>query len=266
MRWLSRGKVLERFVTLRKEVREFLIQRKHTLADKLVDQKWLLLVAYLSDIFYQLNILNQSLQGPNIMLVDVSEKLLAFREKLNLWKRKIESQKTASFPVFNQFLEDMEEVCLDDVQIIMKRHLGALIQEFDLIVPHRAKELEWVRNPFAVDVDTLPESCQSITGFEEAFIDIQCDSSLKNVFENGKLGQFWTKIKNEKNIVGMHAVKALLPFVTTCLCESGFSTLTQIKTKTRNCLEPENDMRLALSKIVPHFDRVVESIQVQGSH
>ena len=266
VRWLSRGKVLERFVTLRKEVREFLIQRKHTLADKLVDQKWLLLVAYLSDIFYQLNILNQSLQGPNIMLVDVSEKLLAFREKLNLWKRKIESQKTASFPVFNQFLEDMEEVCLDDVQIIMKRHLAALIQEFDLIIPHRAKELEWVRNPFAVDVDALPESCQSITGFEEAFIDIQCDSSLKNVFENGKLGQFWTKIKNEKNIVGMHAVKALLPFVTTCLCESGFSTLTQIKTKTRNCLELENDMRLALSKIVPHFDRVVESIQVQGSH
>ena len=266
VRWLSRGKVLERFVTLRKEVREFLIQRKHTLADKLVDQKWLLLVAYLSDIFYQLNILNQSLQGPNIMLVDVSEKLLAFREKLNLWKRKIESQKTASFPVFNQFLEDMEEVCLDDVQIIMKRHLAALIQEVDLIIPHRAKELEWVRNPFAVDVDALPESCQSITGFEEAFIDIQCDSSLKNVFENGKLGQFWTKIKNEKNIVGMHAVKALLPFVTTCLCESGFSTLTQIKTKTRNCLEPENDMRLSLSKIVPHFDRVVESIQVQGSH
>ena len=266
VRWLSRGKVLERFVTLRKEVREFLIQRKHTLADKLVDQKWLLLVAYLSDIFYQLNILNQSLQGPNIMLVDVSEKLLAFREKLNLWKRKIESQKTASFPVFNQFLEDMEEVCLDDVQIIMKRYLAALIQEFDLIIPHRAKELEWVRNPFAVDVDALPESCQSITGFKEAFIGIQCDSSLKNVFENGKLGQFWTKIKNEKNIVGMHAVKALLPFVTTCLCESGFSTLTQIKTKTRNCLEPENDMRLALSKIVPHFDRVVESIQVQGSH
>ena len=143
------------FATLRKEVREFLIQRKHTLADKLVDQKWLLLVAYLFDIFYQLNILNQSLQGPNIMLVDVSEKLLAFKEKLNLWKRKIESQKTASFPVCNQFLEDMEEVCLDDVQIVMKRHLAALIQEFDLIIPHRAKELEWVCNPFTVDIDAL---------------------------------------------------------------------------------------------------------------
>ena len=102
-------------------MREFLIQRKQTLADKLVDQKWLLLVAYLSDVFSQLNILNQSLQGLNIMLVDVSEKLLALKK---MWKRKIESQKTVSFPVFNQFLEDMEEVCLNDVQIVMKRHLA----------------------------------------------------------------------------------------------------------------------------------------------
>jgi len=52
-----------------------------------------------------------------------------------------------------------------------------------------------------------------------------------------------------KSIVGTHAVKALLPFVTTCLCECGFSVLAQIKTKTRNCLEPEDDTRLALNKI-----------------
>ena len=56
--------------------------------------------------------------------LDVSEKLLVFKEKLKLWKRKIKSPKTASFPVFNQFLEDMEEVCLDDVQIVIKRRFS----------------------------------------------------------------------------------------------------------------------------------------------
>ena len=93
-----------------------------------------------------------------------------------MWKRKIESHKTASFPVFNQFLEDMEEVCRDDVQIVMKRHLASLIQEFDRIIPQRAKELKGVRNPFAVNVDALPDGFQSISGFKEEFIDIQCDS------------------------------------------------------------------------------------------
>jgi len=43
---------------------------------------------------------------------------------LKLGKRKIEDQKTASFPVFNQFLEDMEEVCFDDVQLVIKKHLA----------------------------------------------------------------------------------------------------------------------------------------------
>ena len=45
-------------------------------------------MTYLSDIFSQLNILNQSLQGPNVMLVDVSEKLLAFKEKLKFVEEK----------------------------------------------------------------------------------------------------------------------------------------------------------------------------------
>ena len=57
VRWLSRGKVLERFVTLRKEVSKFLKKnrsRKHILADKLVDKKWILAVAYLLIYFINL--------------------------------------------------------------------------------------------------------------------------------------------------------------------------------------------------------------------
>ena len=95
----------------------------------------------------------------------------------------------------------------------------------NLINPKKAKELEWVRNPFAFDVDTLSESYQTIFGFQEEFIDIQCDSLLRNAFKKENLVQFWTKIKNEKSIVGTPAVKALLPFFTTCLCECGFLCL-----------------------------------------
>jgi len=135
-------------------------------------------------------------------------------------------------------------------------------KSFILIISKKAKELEWVRNPFGFYVDTLPESCETISGFQEEFIDIQCDSLLRNAFKKENLGKFWTKIKNEKSI----AVKALLPFVTTCLCECGFSVLAQIKTTSRYCLELEDDMRLAMSKIVPHVEKVVETIQNQDSH
>jgi len=43
------------------------------LGRKISWSKRLLLVAYLSDIVSQLNVMNKSLHGPNIMLVDVSE-------------------------------------------------------------------------------------------------------------------------------------------------------------------------------------------------
>jgi len=139
-------------------------------------------------------------------------------------------------------------------------------KSFILIISKKAKELEWVRNSFGFDVDTLPESCETISGFQEEFIDIQCDSLLRNTFKKENLGKFWTKIKNEKSIVGRHAVKALLPFVTTCLCECGFSVLAHIKTTSRYCLELEDDMRLAMGKIVPNVEKVVVTIQNQDSH
>jgi len=49
--------------------------------------------------------------------------------------------------------------------------LASLIKEFDLIL-QKAKELEWVRNPCAFDVDTFPERCQAISGFQEEFIHV----------------------------------------------------------------------------------------------
>ena len=60
----------------------------------------------------------------------------------------------------------MEDVCFDDVQLVIKKHLASLAQEFDLIIPKKVKEFDWVANPFAFDVDTLSESCQTVYGFQ----------------------------------------------------------------------------------------------------
>ena len=62
------------------------------------------------------------------------------------------------------------------------------------------------------------------------------------------------------------ATKAFLPFPTTYLCEAGFSALAMIKTKYRNQLQPEDDLRCALTTIDPNFDKLVAKVQGQGSH
>ena len=57
------------------------------------------------------------------------------------------------------------------------------------------------------------------------------------------------------------AFRALFPFVSTYLCESGFSTLLYIKTKQRRILEVENDLRCALSSTPPRIPELVNQKQ-----
>jgi hypothetical protein len=50
------------------------------------------------------------------------------------------------------------------------------------------------------------------------------------------------------------AIKVLLPFATTYLCEQGFSTLVNLKTKYRNWLNPEDSIQITLTSESPNFD------------
>jgi zinc finger BED domain-containing protein 5/7/8/9 len=104
VRWLSRGKVLQRLLELRTETEVFLAEKSHPLAHKFSDSKWLMQVAYLADMFAEINSLNISMQGRDQTVVGLSEKLSAFKGKLKLWMNKIKTGKTASFPSLSVLL------------------------------------------------------------------------------------------------------------------------------------------------------------------
>ena len=58
VRWLSRGEVLKRLYELRKEAELFLTDKKSDLSHYIQDKKWVVRLAYLSDIFPYINQLN----------------------------------------------------------------------------------------------------------------------------------------------------------------------------------------------------------------
>lgn len=57
------------------------------------------------------------------------------------------------------------------------------------------------------------------------------------------------------------AVKKLLIFTSTYLCETAFSVMSLIKTRHRNRLDQTAAMRVALSKIPPRIDELAREIQ-----
>lgn len=89
VRWLNKGKALERFVELRDQVVDFLMQsQSKAAADHLriiQDTEYMCNDAFFMDIFSHLNALNLQLQGKEKTVVNMVEKLDAFGNKLDLF-------------------------------------------------------------------------------------------------------------------------------------------------------------------------------------
>ena len=61
-------------------------------------------------------------------------------------------------------------------------------------------------------------------------------------------------------------LSVFIPFATTYLCQSRFSALLSIKTKSRNDLNAQADMRVAISNKVPRFEKLLSNKQEQKSY
>ena len=79
VRRLSRGKFLQRFRELLPEIKEFLREGKHADYIQLNDHRWLLDLAFLTDLTTMLNDLNLQLQGKDKTVIDMINSVNAFK-------------------------------------------------------------------------------------------------------------------------------------------------------------------------------------------
>jgi hypothetical protein len=96
VRWLSKGKCLERFMQLFDSLKEFLGDKEEF--GLLFTMYGRSMISYLADIFGMLNALNCDLQGPGKTLLDSKSKILGFTSRLQLLKEKISRRDFTSFP------------------------------------------------------------------------------------------------------------------------------------------------------------------------
>jgi zinc finger BED domain-containing protein 5/7/8/9 len=265
VRWLSRGQVLNRVFALRLELAQFLQEQRHCHADHFQNSEFILILAYMADIFAALNHLNKQMQGGGVNIIEAEEGLKAFQKKLPLWKRRTENDNFANFPLLDDCInknEDVPEIPAELKQAIAT-HLDELANSIDGYFPTRESYPAWVRQPFTFSVETAVNINDE---YLDEIIEIQQSQVQQQLFRTASLAKFWCQQIEKYPGIAKKALEIFIPFVTTYLCEQSFSKMLDIKTKKRNRLCCENDMRVALAKIKPRICELVSEMQQQKSH
>ncbi|UYV70706.1 hypothetical protein LAZ67_8000334 [Cordylochernes scorpioides] len=238
VRWLSKGKVLNRFILMRNEIMAF-IDNEEINFPFMMSDVWWLRVSFLGDIFDKLNSLNLNLQGAQENIITISTKLKAFKEKLSIWNLNIAKENFASFPMVQE--NPSKSIIKKEVE----ETLTLLSASFDKSFPYLdVEKMEWVVNPFMhCEIQHLEEEMQ------ENLIDLKNDLVFKRLFTEKELSEFWLCLNSKFPKLSNAAIESLLPFGSSYLCEQGFSTLTEMKSKKRERLQMiDEEMRVCLSQ------------------
>ncbi|KAJ8349042.1 hypothetical protein SKAU_G00276310 [Synaphobranchus kaupii] len=188
VRWLSRGRVLVRFVELQEKIEEFLQTHNPALSEKVTESFWIK-TAYLADIFSLYNETNKRLQGAESNIMQCKEALDAFVRKLEYRVGKMERGELQQFPLLLKQCRNNPETVPGSVRREFTRHMNALQKEiksrFADTDDYVSKEL-WVLDPFIVKVEDV-----EYLDCEDELTDIQADSLSKKYFQEQGFKKFW---------------------------------------------------------------------------
>ncbi|KAG7162343.1 SCAN domain-containing protein 3-like 8, partial [Homarus americanus] len=110
------------------------------------------------------------------------------------------------------------------------------------------------RNPFKCHGNDVP------TKLQEEFCLLKHNSSAKDEFNFVSLSEFWVKMCPIYPGLGNNALRVLMQFSVTYLCESSFPSLLPIKSTTRNKHQVECDLRTCRNAVSPK-QQVVDPFQ-----
>jgi hypothetical protein len=282
VRWLSRGKVLDRFVNLLPEILKFMQLHKKPCSE-LEDEEWLADAHFLADITGHLNELNLQLQGKGKLVTDLIGSVNSFKAKLELYISDVTDSMT-HFPMLSRLLASRAPDCqttmnTDKYVNILKDLLlefsGKRFAEFKMLAP----VADFICNPFTNVPSTgitalasfISASRDVIAAVQKEICDLQHAVELKARFAGcTSFVDFWKLVPNISYPHLTSIVWRLMAvFGSTYACEQMFSTMKLIKSKERNRLSDAHlvdAIRITTATHTPRFVKLISSIQGQKSH
>lgn len=255
IRWLSIGKVLQRFNVAIQEIIDFLrVKGKITQFPELQDITWLNDLAFSVEIISYLNQLNSTLQGKNQYAFNMYSSIKAFIAKLEFFIEDLENQNLNHFPSLALQQEKYQNVDFQKYQQYLKDLLEEFLRRFQDF-KKIDKTLQLVRSPFNFTVREAPVEIQL------ELIDLQSEQLLKDNFNSMDILTFYQSLNGHKFKSFLNYVqKVLVYFGSTYRCEATFSLMRYTKNRYRSRLTDENLhslLKIASTELTPDFDAIV---------
>ncbi|XP_033230266.1 zinc finger BED domain-containing protein 5-like [Belonocnema kinseyi] len=266
VRWLSAGEVVFRFFKLLPEIIAFLESRDEH-CDELYDSAWILDLAFLADVLKEMNILNKTLQSQHVAVWTCLQWINQLKKKIDRWISIIQ-RRAFTEEEFKNFQHAMEQQSIMLSPEVEHRYLQIL------------KELKKDFEKRFQDFDIVKPICNYLTeplmDLEVPYMEVLCAqmSKLFQIDENKAVNEmirlstaswtgsrcedFWRHLEFSEypNLITVfHRILSING--TTCCCESMFSLMNNIKSKTRSSIDDGNlnDItRLAVTTYTPDIE------------
>ncbi|XP_073436047.1 general transcription factor II-I repeat domain-containing protein 2-like [Dendrobates tinctorius] len=269
VRWLSRGKVLERFVECLKEIKVFLEDKDLGIFPQLNDDKWVSTLMFFTDLSVHINELNLKLQGFGKSIDVMFGYIKAFESKSKIFRRDVETKTYKYFPRVTKYFEKASAGVQNEMEPLHIKYqhvLDSLLDQFsDRFNQFRSLEqtMKIIKYPDVVVYSSLELNgfqWMQIDDFEmqlaefqdsiwaQVFVDLR--SKLENLercrLENQEechyeqeIWSAWNRLPDTFSTLKNIAMGLLTIFPSTYFCETLYSALNNIKTNKRNRLTDE---------------------------
>ncbi|XP_069610944.1 general transcription factor II-I repeat domain-containing protein 2-like [Ranitomeya imitator] len=298
VRWLSRGKVLQRFVECFEEIKVFLEDKDLGNFPQLYDSKWVNNLMFFTDLSVHINELNLKLQGLSKSIDVMFGYIKAFESKLKIFKRDVETKTYKYFPRLTKYFEKASAAIQNEMKPLHIKYqhvLDSLFDQFsDRFNQFRSLEqtMKIIKYP-----DVVVYSSLELNGFQWIQIDdlemqlaefqdsiwaqvFDLRSKLENLercrLENQEECHYeqeiwiaWNRLPDTFSTLKNIAMALITIFPSTYFWESLFSALHNIKTNKRNRLTDELSsacLGLKCTKYHPSIEHLANEIQQQKSH
>ncbi|XP_033229468.1 zinc finger BED domain-containing protein 5-like [Belonocnema kinseyi] len=195
------------------------------------------------------------MQGRNSDMITFQYEMEGFLLKIDYWVHQLRMHQFDAFPLLKaHFASYPPDAYSLDLFTTHLSEMKVLIREY--FPPLREYENEWVISPFNA---VVVHNAQMETNLQHQLFGLSVNLRMKAEYSTRTVSQFWVSLKDKYPQLSSQAMRSLMPFPTSYLCELGFSTVKFLKNEYRNRLQNiESDLMLAInSNIQPNIERLV---------